>query len=120
MRSVGKTKGNENRRVKAITLVAMMVSMTMLSLIPAASASQITQYAVQRDPHYVDTGDLDCDGDNDIVASSSMGFYLTSMFNDGSGGFLTDKTYSSQVEWETPNGKTYSRLQTANKSRSLT
>ena len=87
MRSVGKTKGNENRRVKAITLVAMMVSMTMLSLIPAASASQITQYAVQRDPHYVDTGDLDCDGDNDIVASSSMGFYLTSMFNDGSGGF---------------------------------
>ena len=87
MRSVGKTKGNENRRVKAITLVVMMVSMTMLSLIPAASASQITQYAVQRDPHYVDTGDLDCDGDNDIVASSSMGFYLTSMFNDGSGGF---------------------------------
>ena len=87
MRSAGKAKGNENRRVKAITLVAMMVSMTMLSMIPAASASQITQYAVQRDPHYVDTGDLDCDGDNDIVASSSMGFYLTSMFNDGSGGF---------------------------------
>ena len=87
MRSAAQARRNRDMRFKAITLVTMMVSMTMLSLVPAASASQITQYAVQRDPHYVDTGDLDCDGDNDIVASSSMGFYLTSMFNDGQGGF---------------------------------
>ena len=87
MRSGANGKRTENRRAKAITLVVMMVSMTLISFVPAVSASQITQYAVQRDPHFVATGDLDCDGDNDIAASSSMGFYLTSMFNDGAGGF---------------------------------
>ena len=87
MRSGANVKSTENRRVKAVTLVVMMVSMTLISFVPAASASQITQYAVQRDPHFVATGDLDCDGDDDIAASSSMGFYLTSMFNDGAGGF---------------------------------
>ena len=87
MRSGANVKRTENRRAKAITLVVMMVSMTLISFVPAASASQITQYAVQRDPHFVATGDLDCDGDDDIAASSSMGFYLTSMFNDGAGGF---------------------------------
>ena len=59
----------------------------MLSLVPAASASHITQYAVQRDPSYITIGDLDCDGDNDIAAASSMGHFISALYNDGNGGF---------------------------------
>ncbi len=59
----------------------------MLSLVPAASASHITQYAVQRDPSYITIGDLDCDGDNDVAAASSMGHFISALYNDGNGGF---------------------------------
>ena len=59
----------------------------MLSLVPAASASHITQYAVQRDPSFITIGDLDCDGDNDIAAASSMGHFISALYNDGNGGF---------------------------------
>ncbi|WP_338175484.1 VCBS repeat-containing protein, partial [Candidatus Thalassarchaeum betae] len=59
----------------------------MVSLVPAVSASHITQYAVQRDPSHLSVGDLNCDGHNDIVAVSMMGHYITVLYNDGSGGF---------------------------------
>ncbi|HIC75866.1 MAG TPA: VCBS repeat-containing protein, partial [Candidatus Poseidoniales archaeon] len=71
----------------AILLVMIMLSSPMLSLIPAVSASGITQYAVQRDPAYISIGDLDCDGDNDIAAASSMGHFISVLYNDGNGGF---------------------------------
>lgn len=71
----------------AILLVMIMLSSPMLSLIPAVSASGITQYAVQRDPAYISIGDLDCDGDNDIAAASSMGHFVSVLYNDGTGGF---------------------------------
>ena len=40
MRSGANVKRTENRRAKAITLVVMMVSMTLISFVPAASASR--------------------------------------------------------------------------------
>lgn len=59
----------------------------MLSLVPSVSASHITQYAVQRDPSYITIGDIDCDNDNDIVSASSMGHFISALYNDGNGGF---------------------------------
>ena len=64
-----------------------MLTSLMVSLVPAVSASHITQYAVQRDPSHLSLGDLDCDGHNDIVAVSMMGHFITVLYNDGSGGF---------------------------------
>ena len=49
---------------KALLLVSLFLSSLFISMIPAVSASHITQYAVQRDPSYISIGDLDCDGDN--------------------------------------------------------
>ena len=71
----------------AVFLVFLMLTSLMVSLVPAVSASHITQYAVQRDPSHLSVGDLDCDGHNDIVAVSMMGHYITVLYNDGSGGF---------------------------------
>ena len=52
---------------KALLLVFLLLAMPLASFVPGASASHITQYAVQRDPSDVAVGDLDCDGVNDIV-----------------------------------------------------
>ena len=71
----------------AVLLVFLMLTSLMVSLVPAVSASHITQYAVQRDPSHLSLGDLDCDGHNDIVAVSMMGHFITVLYNDGSGGF---------------------------------
>ena len=46
----------------AVLLVFLMLTSLMVSLVPAVSASHITQYAVQRDPSHLSLGDLDCDG----------------------------------------------------------
>ena len=72
---------------KALLLVFLLLAMPLASFVPGASASHITQYAVQRDPSDVAVGDLDCDGDNDIVSASAMGHFITTLYNDGSGGF---------------------------------
>ncbi len=72
---------------KAVFLVLLMLGSLIVSLVPAVGASQITQYAVQRDPSHLSVGDLNCDGHNDIVAVSMMGHFITVLYNDGSGGF---------------------------------
>ena len=72
---------------KAVLLVSLFLSSLFISMIPAVSASHITQYAVQRDPSYISIGDLDCDGDNDIASASTMGLFITVLYNDGFGGF---------------------------------
>ena len=71
---------------KAVLLVSLMLSSLFLSLIPAVSASHITQYAVQRDPSYISIGDLDV-RHNDIASASTMGLFITVLYNDGDGGF---------------------------------
>ena len=65
----------EGRR--ALLLVFLLMAMPLASFVPGASASHITQYAVQRDPSDIAVGDLDCDGDNDIVSASAMGHFIT-------------------------------------------
>ena len=71
----------------AVTLVFIMLSSLFISAVPYASASHTTQYGMQRDPLYISIGDLDCDGDNDIASGSSMGHFISFLYNDGSGGF---------------------------------
>ena len=86
--SSSKNAKNDSREGRiAILLVMLMLSSPMLSLVPSASASHITQYAVQRDPSYITIGDIDCDNDNDIVSASSMGHFISALYNDGNGGF---------------------------------
>jgi len=88
MMSSSKNAKNDSREGRiAILLVMLMLSSPMLSLVPSASASHITQYAVQRDPSYITIGDIDCDNDNDIVSASSMGHFISALYNDGNGGF---------------------------------
>ena len=70
---------------RAIMLVLIMVSSTLIAMIPSVYASHTTQYAVQRDPSAIAIGDLDCDGDNDIIAASTMGHFLSVLYNDGFG-----------------------------------
>ena len=79
---------NRNKEARrALMLVMLMLTSLMVSLVPAVSASHITQYAVQRDPSHLSVGDLNCDGHNDIVAVSEMGHFITVLYNDGSGNF---------------------------------
>ncbi|MDC0149782.1 VCBS repeat-containing protein [Candidatus Poseidoniales archaeon] len=86
--SSSKNAKNDSREGRiAILLVMLMLSSPMLSLVPSVSASHITQYAVQRDPSYIAIGDIDCDNDNDIVSASSMGHFISALYNDGNGGF---------------------------------
>ena len=88
MMSSSKNAKNDSREGRiAILLVMLMLSSPMLSLVPSVSASHITQYAVQRDPSYIAIGDIDCDNDNDIVSASSMGHFISALYNDGNGGF---------------------------------
>ena len=88
MMSSSKNAKNDSREGRiAILLVMLMLSSPMLSLVPSVSASHITQYAVQRDPSYITIGDIDCDNDNDIVSASSMGHFISALYNDGNGGF---------------------------------
>ncbi len=79
---------NRNREARrALMLVMLMLTSLMVSLVPAVSASHITQYAVQRDPSHLSVGDLNCDNHNDIVAVSEMGHFISVLYNDGSGNF---------------------------------
>ena len=83
-----KTAQNRNREARrAVLLVLLLLASPLAAVAPGASASHITQYAVQRDPQDAAVGDIDCDGDNDIVSASAMGHYITALYNDGSGGF---------------------------------
>ena len=79
----------------AVFMVLLMLTSLMVSLVPAVSASHITQYAVQRDPAHLTVGDLNCDGHNDIVAVSVMGHYITALYNDGQGNFA-DRRFAAR------------------------
>ena len=69
-------------RVKALSLVVLMVLSTTLVAIEV-SASNSKQYPVTRNPLDLATGDFDCDGDDDIVTASEMGHFLSILWNDG-------------------------------------
>ena len=70
-------------RRRGISLVALMLGSVLLAMVPAVSASHVESYHTARNPNSVATGDLDCDGDKDILTSSEMGNFLTVLYNDG-------------------------------------
>tara|TARA_B110000444_G_scaffold260947_1_gene310087 strand:+ start:7486 stop:14046 length:6561 start_codon:yes stop_codon:yes gene_type:complete len=80
-----KESGRDIAIGKALGIVILMVSSTLITLVPTVYGSHTTQYAVQRDPSAIAVGDLDCDGDNDIIAASTMGHFLSVLYNDGFG-----------------------------------
>jgi len=69
-------------RIKALSLVVLMLLSTSLAAMDVA-ASNSKQYPVARNPHDLATGDFDCDGDDDIVTASEMGNFLSILWNDG-------------------------------------
>ena len=68
-------------RRRCLMLVSLMLGSILLSMAPA-SASRVKTYHVQRDPLDVASGDLDCDGDNDLVTASDMGMFISILYND--------------------------------------
>ena len=74
---------NMNRaRVRGISLVALMLASLFVAMVPAVTASHVETYPVQRNPVDIASGDLDCDGDADIVTASEMGMLLSVLYND--------------------------------------
>ncbi len=69
-------------RVRSLMLVSLLLGSIFISMIPAASASRVETYNTQRNPVSIASGDLDCDGDADIVTASEMGMLISVLYND--------------------------------------
>ena len=69
-------------RVRGLMLVGLMLGSIFLSFVPAVAASHVETYNTQRNPVSIASGDLDCDGDADIVAASEMGMLISVLYND--------------------------------------
>ncbi|MBI31481.1 MAG: hypothetical protein CMB72_02635 [Euryarchaeota archaeon] len=69
------------RRI-SLLLVSLMLSSVLVSLAPTAIASHEKTYHTQKNPTTIAAGDLDCDGDDDLVTGSEMGNFLTILYND--------------------------------------
>jgi hypothetical protein len=59
-----------------------MLSSILVSLAPTVIASHEKTYHTQRNPTTIAAGDLDCDGDDDLVTGSEMGNFLSVLYND--------------------------------------
>ena len=69
------------RRV-SFFLASLMLSSILVSLAPTVIASHEKTYHTQRNPTTIAAGDLDCDGDDDLVTGSEMGNFLSVLYND--------------------------------------
>ena len=69
-------------RVRSLALVTLMLGSIFDAMIPAVSASHVETYPAQRNPVAIASGDLDCDGDADIVSASEMGMLISVMYNE--------------------------------------
>jgi hypothetical protein len=69
-------------RARSLMLVSLLLGSIFISMIPAASASRVETYNTQRNPVSIASGDLDCDGDADIVTASEMGMLISVLYND--------------------------------------
>ena len=58
MNGENKESGRNIKTGKAMTLVLLMLTSTLISLVPTVYASHTTQYAVQRDPSAIAEGSL--------------------------------------------------------------
>ena len=75
-------KNLNKARVRGIALVTLMLGSLFISMVPAVSASHVETYPAQRNPVSIASGDLDCDGDADIVSASEMGMLISVLYND--------------------------------------
>ena len=75
-------KNMNKARVRSLALVTLMLGSIFVAMIPAVSASHVETYPAQRNPVAIASGDLDCDGDADIVSGSEMGMLISVLYND--------------------------------------
>jgi len=75
-------KNLNSARVRGVSLVVLMLASYFVAMVPAVSASHVETYSVQRNPVDIASGDLDCDGDADIVTASEMGMLISVLYND--------------------------------------
>ena len=75
-------KNMNKARVRGIALVTLMLGSLFVAMIPAVSASHVETYPAQRNPVSIASGDLDCDGDADIVSASEMGMLISVLYNE--------------------------------------
>jgi hypothetical protein len=76
-------ENNMNKaRARSLALVTLMLGSIFVSMIPAVSASHVETYPAQRNPVAIASGDLDCDGDADIVSASEMGMLISVLYNE--------------------------------------
>ena len=76
-------ENNMNKaRVRGLSLVILMLGSLFVAMVPAVSASHVETYPVQRNPVAIASGDLDCDGDADIVSASEMGMLISVLYNE--------------------------------------
>ena len=75
-------KNLNSARVRGVSLVVLMLASLFVAMVPAVTASHVETYSVQRNPVDIASGDLDCDGDADIVSASEMGMLISVLYND--------------------------------------
>ena len=75
-------KNLNSARVRGVSLVVLMLASLFVAMVPAVTASHVETYSVQRNPVDIASGDLDCDGDADIVSASEMGMLISVLYNE--------------------------------------
>ncbi len=79
---LGHEKNMNKARIRSLGLVTLMLASIFVSMVPAVSASHVETYPVQRNPVAIASGDLNCDGDADIVSASEMGMLISVLYNE--------------------------------------
>ena len=83
MMSLANATNDSNRRRRlSFFLTSLMLTSLLIGLAPTAVASHEKTYHTTKNPTTIAAGDLDCDGDNDLVTGSEMGNFLTILYNE--------------------------------------
>ncbi len=83
MMSLANATNDSNRRRRlSFFLTSLMLTSLLIGLAPTAIASHEKTYHTTKNPTTIAAGDLDCDGDNDLVTGSEMGNFLTILYNE--------------------------------------
>ena len=81
MMSLANATNDSNRRRRlSFFLTSLMLTSLLIGLAPTAVASHEKTYHTTKNPTTIAAGDLDCDGDNDLVTGSEMGNFLTILY----------------------------------------
>ena len=84
---------NQPKSTRRISLLLVSLMLTSVWLALYLLCLLLTRRpTIQHEIQQPSAGDLDCDGDDDIVTGSEMGNFLTILYNDN-GDFSDDKMY---------------------------